>query len=226
MLSAGSITQPVRPSALRAGQRWEMPVRSSTRTRRTVSSSNLVAAGLKTALTVAGQPRRREDRVPVVPLEELRLPVKRNAPGIRSIRVDTTPPGDMPATFERDEVHGHHPARRSEPDAFGRRPCASPPTRSSRPGSVPGYGPIFNAGVIQRDGVFHLFARGVRDGYRSERGAGPAVPRLHLGRARLHVPRRAHVRVPAGARRERSRTRSSTRIPECSSFGARARSGS
>ena len=33
-------------------------------------------------------------------------------------------------------------------------------------GSVRGYGPIFNAGVIQHDGVFHLFARGVRDGYR------------------------------------------------------------
>ncbi len=33
-------------------------------------------------------------------------------------------------------------------------------------GSVHGYGPIFNAGVIRREGVFHLFARGVRDGYR------------------------------------------------------------
>ncbi len=33
-------------------------------------------------------------------------------------------------------------------------------------GSVPGYGPIFNAGVIRHEGVFHLFARGVRDGYR------------------------------------------------------------
>jgi predicted GH43/DUF377 family glycosyl hydrolase len=33
-------------------------------------------------------------------------------------------------------------------------------------GSVQGYGPIFNAGVIQHEGVFHLFARGVRDGYR------------------------------------------------------------
>ena len=32
-------------------------------------------------------------------------------------------------------------------------------------GSVPGYGPIFNAGVIRHEGVFHLFARGVRDGY-------------------------------------------------------------
>ncbi len=33
-------------------------------------------------------------------------------------------------------------------------------------GSVPGYGPVFNAGVIRHEGVFHLFARGVRDGYR------------------------------------------------------------
>jgi len=40
-------------------------------------------------------------------------------------------------------------------------------------GSVPGYGPIFNAGVIRRDGIFHLFARGVRDGYRRNDGPGP-----------------------------------------------------
>jgi len=40
-------------------------------------------------------------------------------------------------------------------------------------GSVPGYGPIFNAGVIHHDGRFHLFARGVRDGYRRNTGAGP-----------------------------------------------------
>jgi predicted GH43/DUF377 family glycosyl hydrolase len=40
-------------------------------------------------------------------------------------------------------------------------------------GSVPGYGPIFNAGVIRRDGVFHLFARGVRDGYSRNDGPGP-----------------------------------------------------
>lgn len=39
-------------------------------------------------------------------------------------------------------------------------------------GAVDGYGPIFNAGVIQVDGVFHLFARGVRDGYRRNSGSG------------------------------------------------------
>ena len=39
-------------------------------------------------------------------------------------------------------------------------------------GSVPGYGPIFNAGVIEVDGTFHLFARGVRDGYTRNRGFG------------------------------------------------------
>jgi predicted GH43/DUF377 family glycosyl hydrolase len=33
-------------------------------------------------------------------------------------------------------------------------------------GAAAGYGPIFNAGVIAVDGVFHLFARGVRHGYR------------------------------------------------------------
>jgi predicted GH43/DUF377 family glycosyl hydrolase len=40
-------------------------------------------------------------------------------------------------------------------------------------GAVAGYGPIFNAGVIAVDGVYHLFARGVRDGYRRGGGAGP-----------------------------------------------------
>jgi predicted GH43/DUF377 family glycosyl hydrolase len=38
--------------------------------------------------------------------------------------------------------------------------------------SVPGYGPIFNAGVIHHDGRFHLFARGVRAGYRPNLGPG------------------------------------------------------
>ena len=40
-------------------------------------------------------------------------------------------------------------------------------------GSVPGYGPIFNAGAIHRDGAFHLFARGVRKGHARNKGAGP-----------------------------------------------------
>lgn len=41
-------------------------------------------------------------------------------------------------------------------------------------GAVPGYGPIFNAGVIHHDGRYHLFARGVRDGYRRNPAAsGP-----------------------------------------------------
>lgn len=39
-------------------------------------------------------------------------------------------------------------------------------------GSVPGYGPIFNAGAVHHDGAFHLFARGVRDGYSCNLGAG------------------------------------------------------
>jgi predicted GH43/DUF377 family glycosyl hydrolase len=38
--------------------------------------------------------------------------------------------------------------------------------------SVLGYGPIFNAGVIYHDGRFHLFARGVRAGYRRNPGPG------------------------------------------------------
>jgi predicted GH43/DUF377 family glycosyl hydrolase len=40
-------------------------------------------------------------------------------------------------------------------------------------GAAPGYGPVFNAGVIVVDGVFHLFARGVRDGYVRNEGPGP-----------------------------------------------------
>ena len=40
-------------------------------------------------------------------------------------------------------------------------------------GSVPGYGPIFNAGAIHHDGAFHLFARGVRKGHARNKGAGP-----------------------------------------------------
>ena len=39
-------------------------------------------------------------------------------------------------------------------------------------GAVPGYGPIFNAGAVHHDGRFHLFARGVRDGYRRNEGSG------------------------------------------------------
>lgn len=39
-------------------------------------------------------------------------------------------------------------------------------------GAVPGYGPIFNAGAIHHDGRFHLFARGVHDGYISNPGPG------------------------------------------------------
>jgi predicted GH43/DUF377 family glycosyl hydrolase len=34
------------------------------------------------------------------------------------------------------------------------------------PFSVPGYGPVFNAGLIYHDGTFHMFARAIRDGYR------------------------------------------------------------
>jgi predicted GH43/DUF377 family glycosyl hydrolase len=40
-------------------------------------------------------------------------------------------------------------------------------------GAVQGYGPIFNAGLIVQDGVYHLFARGVRAGYVRNTGPGP-----------------------------------------------------
>ena len=41
------------------------------------------------------------------------------------------------------------------------------------PGSVPGYASIFNPGLLHHDGVFHLFARGVRRGHRRNPGPGP-----------------------------------------------------
>ena len=40
-------------------------------------------------------------------------------------------------------------------------------------GQVPGYEPIFNAGLLYREGTYHLFARGVRSGYRLNTGDGP-----------------------------------------------------
>jgi predicted GH43/DUF377 family glycosyl hydrolase len=40
-------------------------------------------------------------------------------------------------------------------------------------GAVPGYGPLFNAGAVRHDGVIHLFARGVRNGYRVNPEPGP-----------------------------------------------------
>ncbi len=39
--------------------------------------------------------------------------------------------------------------------------------------SVPGYGAVFNAGLLHHEGVYHLFARGVRAGYRRNSGSGP-----------------------------------------------------
>lgn len=39
--------------------------------------------------------------------------------------------------------------------------------------SVPGYGAIFNAGLIFFDGRYHLFARGIRDGYSRGPEGGP-----------------------------------------------------
>ncbi len=41
------------------------------------------------------------------------------------------------------------------------------------PDSVPGYGPIFNAGLVHHDGRYHLFARAVRNGYRRNLAGHP-----------------------------------------------------
>ncbi len=39
--------------------------------------------------------------------------------------------------------------------------------------AVPGYDPIFNAGLLVHEGTYHLFARGVRDGYQRNTGDEP-----------------------------------------------------
>lgn len=39
-------------------------------------------------------------------------------------------------------------------------------------GAVPGYGAIFNAGVVTHQGRYHLFARGIREGYVRNTGEG------------------------------------------------------
>jgi len=55
----------------------------------------------------------------------------------------------------------------------------APPVRRLRDrpiveaGAVSGYGPLFNAGVLHHVGVYHLFVRAVREGYRSGDGSGP-----------------------------------------------------
>lgn len=56
-----------------------------------------------------------------------------------------------------------------QPDAG---PLAPPQVRRVRDrpivdaGAAPGYGPIFNAGLLHHDGTYHLFTRAVRPGYR------------------------------------------------------------
>jgi predicted GH43/DUF377 family glycosyl hydrolase len=66
--------------------------------------------------------------------------------------------------------HGGQPSRRQTTAVKARRLRETPVVEF---GSVAGYGPIFNAGVIQVDGTFHLFARGVRDGYFRNGDEGP-----------------------------------------------------
>ncbi len=62
------------------------------------------------------------------------------------------------------------PAAQGAPTIAARRLRDTPIVEA---GSVAGYGPIFNAGVIEVEGVFHLFARGVRDGYVRSEVPGP-----------------------------------------------------
>ena len=82
---------------------------------------------------------------------------------------------DEPATHRVPEPASAHTSLLS--GTVTRLPLTPNPVRiSDEPivaaGSAPGYGPIFNAGLIAHEGVFHLFARGVRDGYRRNDGPG------------------------------------------------------
>jgi predicted GH43/DUF377 family glycosyl hydrolase len=87
-------------------------------------------------------------------------------------QVHTTPPDELLAASNETRFMP------TTSDAAGRPIASMTPVRVSgapvvAAGSVRGYGPIFNAGVIWRDGLFHLFARGVRNGYRRNDGPGP-----------------------------------------------------
>ncbi len=82
---------------------------------------------------------------------------------------------DMRA-LPRTSLHMTNPTTGRTRAAAGRAGALVVNRLSDRPivaaGTVAGYGPIFNAGVIHHDGRFHLFARGVRDGYRRNHGVG------------------------------------------------------
>ncbi len=67
------------------------------------------------------------------------------------------------------ESNLHPTGSRGTPAVSVRRVADTPVVDA---GAVPGYGPIFNAGAVYHDGLFHLFARGVRDGYRVNNGPG------------------------------------------------------
>ena len=129
----------------------------------------------------------------------------------------------MPATPTR-RAHDHDPHDAATDASVAPVRVSDAPIVAA--GSVPGYGPIFNAGVIRHDGVFHLFARGVRDGYRRNDGPGPRFLDYVsdvLVFTSLDGRTYAFQQVLAESSPEAS---TSTRIPGCSSSEAAARSGS
>jgi len=80
-----------------------------------------------------------------------------------------------PAKQPGDSSHRGPPTLGSSFNYAGETPIAVEHIRDApivAADSLPGYGPIFNAGVIHHDGRFHLFARGVRSGYRRNQGPG------------------------------------------------------
>ena len=177
-----------------------MPVRSSTRTSSTVSSSKRVTPGLKTALTVVRPVRRRRGSGSRRSASRSFLAtVKRNAPPVRSIRYSQLLASTIDACDSRQ--------RRARPCPRG-RPVRLSRRSGRRGGSVPGYGPDLQRGrdPTRRD-VPPLRARRARR-LSPQRRARAALPRLHLRRARLHLASTAwRLRVPAGARAELVRGR-------------------
>ena len=82
-----------------------------------------------------------------------------------------------PRVGARTQIEGQRPAR----SPLGRRTAvAGRPELVRRladhpvadAASVPGYGAVFNAGVLYHEGTYHLFARAVRSGYYRNLGAG------------------------------------------------------
>ena len=168
-----SIRQSVNPSSLVATTSRESPVRSSTRMRSSVWPSNDTAAGLNAAFTMRGNaaglmmglPSNRREQLSGVDLVDHGS----------SLRLTQSALFHSDGRDTGDTRHRGLSSRAGmqQPETFS--PLVT--RLSHRPvveaRAVPGYDPIFNAGLLVHEGTYHLFARGVRDGYHPNPGEGP-----------------------------------------------------